>query len=177
VNLRLLTLAFVILVCFVSVRSQDIITSSLKDVKIRHLSSHEFLLNRGLQFDQPFLSTLVIPDSINFFLKGSIDGGTYYIDTGPFWGGFASGFFAPYTYGLPIIGTIIISSTPPRNLGNPNNPNNDLLHLNSKYYDGYQSGAKRKKLGKTWTGFIIGGVSGVLTGVIILVAIFSSSGY
>ena len=176
-NLRLLTLAFVISVCFVSVRSQDIITSSFKNGNIKHLSSDDLLLKRGSQFEQPFLSTLVIPDSINFFLKGSIDGGTYYIDTGPFWGGFATGFFAPYTYGLPIIGTIMISSTPPRNLGNPNNPNNDLLHLNSKYYDGFQSGAKRKKLGKTWTGFVIGGVSGVLTGVIILVAILSSSGY
>ena len=176
-NLRLLTFTFVISVCFVSVRSQNIITGSINDGTIKHLSSHELLLKRGSQFDQPFLSTLLIPDSINFFLKGSIDGGTYYIDTGPFWGGFATGFFAPYTYGLPIIGTIIISTTPPRNLGNPNNPNNDLLHLNTRYYDGFQSGAKRKKSGKTWTGFVIGGVSGVLTGVIILVALFSAVGY
>ena len=176
-NLRFLTFTFVISVCFVSVRSQDIITGSLNDGNIKHLSSDELLLKRGSQFDKPFLSTLVIPDSINFFLKGSIDGGTYYIDTGPFWGGFATGFFAPYTYGLPIIGTIMISSTPPRNLGNPNNPNNDLLHLNSKYYDGFQSGAKRKKSGKTWTGFAVGVASGVLTAVIILVAFISAGGY
>ena len=132
-----------------------------------------FYLKRGLQFDQPFLSTLVIPDSINFFLKGYIDGGIYYIDKGPFWGGFSTGFLVLF-YGLPIIGTIIISTTPPRNLGNPNNPNNDLLYLNTRYYDGFQSGAKRKKFGKTWTGFAIGLGSGILTAVLILIVTFTT---
>lgn len=176
-NLRVLTLIFVILACFVSVRSQDIINSSHKDVKIRHLSSHEFLLRRELQFDQPFLSAFVISDSINFFMKGYIDGGIYYIDTGPFWGGFTTGFFVLF-YGLPIIGTIIISTTPPRNLGNPNNPNNDLLYLNNRYYDGFQSGAKGKKFGKTWTGFAAGvGTAGLAVVLFILALISAINGY
>jgi len=169
-NLRFLTLAFVMSVCFVTVRSQDIITSRLKDGNIRHLSSHEFLLKRGLQFDQPFISTLVIPDE--FFMKGYIDGGTYYIDKGPFWGGFTTGLFALFTYGIPMIGTIIISTTPPGNLGNPNNPNNDLLHLNTRYYDGFKSGAKRKKSGKTWTGFAVGVASGGILTAVIIVLVF-----
>ncbi|TDI64698.1 MAG: hypothetical protein E2O88_11085 [Bacteroidetes bacterium] len=173
-NLRVLTLIFVILACFGSVRSQDIINSSHKDVKIRHLSSHEFLLRRELQFDQPFLSAFVISDSINFFMKGYIDGGIYYIDKGPFWGGFSTGFLGLFSYGIPAIGTLIISSTPPRNLGNPNNPNNDLLYLNPKYYDGFQSGAKRKKSSKTWTGFAIGLGSGILTAVLILIVTFTT---
>jgi len=151
-----------------AVQGQDKILSSLYNRNLKYINSQEFLLKRNLQFNQPFPSILVIQDSIDFFRKGYIDGGIYYTNPGPFWGGFATGFFV-FFYGLPIIGTIAISITPPRNLGNPKNPNNDLLHSNSQYYDGFQSGAKRKKSEKTWTGFVIGGVTVVLTGAIIFV--------
>jgi len=138
-----------------AVQGQDKILSSLNNRNLKYISSQEFPFKRNLQFNQPFLSILIIQDSIDFFKKGYIDGGTYYMDTGPFWGGFATGFFIVF-YGLPIIGTIIISRTPPSNLGNPNNPSNDLLSSNPQYYDGFLSGAKRKKSGNTWKGFAAG---------------------
>ncbi len=156
-----------------TVQDPEKILSSLNKSNLKYTSSQDFLLRRNLQFNQPFLSILVIPDSIDFFRKGYIDGGTYYKDIGPFWGGFTTGFFIGF-YGLPIIGTIIISRTPPSNLGNPNNPSNDLLYSNPQYYDGFLSGAKRKKSGNTWKGFAAGiGTLAVIVVVSFIVLIAS----
>ena len=157
-------------------KGQDKILSSLNNRNLKYISSQEFLLKRNLQFDQPFLSILVIQDSIDFFKKGYIDGEIYYTDTGPWWGGFGTGLFV-WFYGLPIIGTLVISRTPPRNLRNPKNPSNDLLISNPQYYDGFQSGAHRKKSKKTWTGFAIGAGTVVLIVVVAIIELIASGGY
>jgi len=144
-----------------AVQGQDKILSSLNKRNLKYISSQEFPLKRNMQFNQPFLSILVIQDSIDFFKKGYIDGGIYYTDTGSFWTGFALVFV-----GFPgLILTIVISKKPPTNLGNSKNPSNELLLSNSLYYDGFQSAAKKRKKRKTWTGY------GVGTGFIITIAI------
>jgi len=136
------------------VKGQDKILSSLNKRNLRYISSQEFPLKRNLQFNQPFLSILVFQDSIDFFKKGYIDGGIYYMDTSPFWGGFVTGIFS--LGGWPIIVTIAISRTPPIDLRNPSNPSNDLLLSNHQYFYGFQSGAHKIKKRKTWTGFVAG---------------------
>lgn len=156
-----------------AVQGQDEILSSLNNRNLKYISSQEFLLKRNLQFNQPFLSILVIQDSIDF-KKGYIDGGIYYRDTGPFWGGFTTGLFTIFAV-YPIIVTIGISKTPPRKLRNPKNPNNALLLSNLYYYVGFQSGAHKIKSRKTWTGFGFGAGVGTVFLVAIIV-LFSGVG-
>jgi len=134
-------------------------------------SSQEYLLKGNLQFHQPFLSVLVFPDSIDFFKKGYIDGEFYYKDPLPFVGGFVTGLTIITLW--PLIGTMVIVITPPKNLRNPNNPNNDLLLSNPQYYAGFQSGAKKIKSNKTWKGFATG--VGTLALVVIIVIFGTAS--
>jgi len=156
------------------VKGQDKILSSLNKRNLKYISSQEFPLKRNLQFNQPFLSILVIQDSIDF-KKGYIDGEIYYMDTGPFWGGFVTGL--TFFYAVPIIVTIGISRTPPRKLRNPKNPNNALLLSNLYYYVGFQSGAHKIKSKKTWRGFAVGiGTLGV-TFVVAFIVAFATGCY
>ena len=119
------------------------------------------------------MATKWAPGEENLYLRGQLDGRSYYNQSGPFAVGFLSGFFAWFTYGITTIGAIAVSATPPKALANPMNPNDGLLATNPDYYEGYQSGAKKRKTGKTWTGFGVGAATGLVVGLVVVLLAYN----
>ncbi|MDX5346968.1 MAG: hypothetical protein LPK19_06955 [Hymenobacteraceae bacterium] len=104
---------------------------------------------------------------VNFYLLGKRDGKYYYKSSGPFWGGFASGFFL--FYGVVPAG--IIAAVPPE-VHSVEHPNKHLMVQNQDYYKGFRKGAHNKKVGKTAAGFGVGAVTVTVLWVGTIYAIF-----
>ena len=113
---------------------------------------------------------LVLKDSLALknYNQGYIDSQEYFIATNDYLVGLISG---PVYY-IPAILSYVV--TPKRRrLENNYNPNNKYLNLNNDYYNGYMSGAKRKKQKRI--------VQGALTPLAVvgavLITVLSTSSY
>tara|TARA_Y100001954_G_C15422132_1_gene412741 strand:- start:153 stop:563 length:411 start_codon:yes stop_codon:yes gene_type:complete len=113
---------------------------------------------------------LVLKDSLALknYNQGYLDSQEYFIATNDYLVGLISG---PVYY-IPAILSYVV--TPKRRrLENNYNPNNKYLNLNNDYYNGYMSGAKRKKQKRI--------VQGALTPLAVvgavLITVLSTSSY
>ena len=113
---------------------------------------------------------LVLKDSLALknYNQGYIDSQEYFIATNDYLVGLISG---PVYY-IPAILSYVV---PPkrRRLENNYNPNNKYLNLNNDYYNGYMSGAKRKKQKR----IIQGALTPLAVVGAVLITVLSTSSY
>lgn len=95
------------------------------------------------------------------FNKGQTDAKMYFKTSGVFWGSFGSTLLYP-PLGLPT--TVILASVKP-NSENFRTPHPALLK-NKYYFNGYEKGAKKKKVARSFSG--LGAAAGVWVGLIII---------
>ncbi len=109
---------------------------------------------------------------LDFYKMGQNDAKKYFKTGGIVVGEVACG-LGTYFIGLGLIGGVVIYATPPKNLYNPANPNNDLLNSNADYHAGYLAGAKHEKHKKAAIGYTCGVLAPIATvGVIIAVLLY-----
>lgn len=101
--------------------------------------------------------------------KGQTDAKMYFRTSGVFWGSFGSTLIYPLL-GLPT--TAILASVRP-NSENFRTSHPELLK-NKNYFNGYQKGAQKKKVAKSFTGF--GAAAGIWVGLVIVVVASFSAG-
>ena len=108
------------------------------------MSSNFLLIRFGDGSQQVVEAKKVCSQNLDYYQMGQKDAQIYYKCPYAVAGEIASG-VGTYFMGFGLIPTVIIYATPPSQLNNYKNPNNNLLATNKDYYEGYLEQAKRIK--------------------------------